>query len=376
MSELSADAMMALIERLYPICRSITGDGVRQSLSILQEQIPLEIHEVPSGEKVFDWTVPPEWNIRDAWIKNSKGERLVDFQKLNLHVVSYSVPVQARLRLSELRTHLFSLPGQPDRVPYRTSYYSETWGFCLSEQQLARFNENDEYDVFIDSSLTPGHLTYGEYLLPGASSEEVLISTHICHPSLADDNLSGIAVAVALAREIARISRRYSYRFIFVPGSIGAITWLARNERQLAKIRCGLVLTCVGDSAPLTYKRSRHGNAEIDRAFAQVLRHSGARHEIVDFSPYGYDERQYNSPGINLPIGCLMRSVHGTFPEYHTSGDNLSFVHPAALEDSLQKCLAAFAVLERNETYLNQHPKGEPQLGRRGLYQGLGAGAE
>ncbi|MEO5717899.1 MAG: DUF4910 domain-containing protein [Chthoniobacterales bacterium] len=360
--------MSSLIARLFPICRSITGDGVRQSLEILREQIPLEIHEVPSGEKVFDWTVPPEWNIRDAWIKNAAGERLVDFQKLNLHVVSYSVPVHRRMKLAELRSHLFTVPGHPDWVPYRTSYYQESWGFCLSEAQLGQFSETEEYDVCVDSSLQAGHLTYGECFLPGEEPEEVLISTHICHPSLADDNLSGIAVAVTLAQQLATAPRRYSYRFLFVPGSIGAVSWLARNEEKLGRIRHGFVLTCVGDSAPLTYKRSRQGNAAIDRAFAVVLGRAGE-----PFSPYGYDERQYNSPGINLPVGCLMRSVHGTFPEYHTSADNLSFINPDALDETLHNCRTVLDILERNRTYLNNSPKGEPQLGKRGLYQGLNA---
>ncbi len=363
-----AEAMIALTARLYPICRSITGDGVRESLAILREHIPLAIHEVSSGEKVLDWTVPPEWNIRDAFIKNAAGERLVDFQKLNLHVVSYSTPILRRMRLPELREHLFTVPDHPDWVPYRTSYYRENWGFCLSERQFARFNENEEYEVCIDSTLQDGHLTYGEYLLAGERSDEILISTHICHPSLADDNLSGIAVAVALAQHLANAPRRYSYRFVFVPGSIGAITWLARNENTLGRILHGFVLTCVGDSAPLSYKQSRHGNAEIDRAFAHVLGEPGA-----PFSPYGYDERQYNSPGINLPVGCLRRSIHGTFPEYHTSADDLSFVRPEALQDSLDKCIEVLNLLERNRTYLNNSPKGEPQLGRRGLYEGLNA---
>lgn len=363
--------MTALIERLYPICRSITGDGVRQSLAILREFVPLEIHEVPSGEKVFDWTIPPEWNIRDAWIKDSAGERLVDFQKLNLHVMSYSIPVRRRMQLSELRDHLFTVPGQPHYVPYRTSYYKENWGFCLSEQQLARFNEVEDYDVCIDSSLNSGHLTYGEYFIPGEQKDEVLISAHICHPSLADDNLSGIAVAVALALQLSSVARRYSYRFVFVPGSIGAVTWLARNESQLSRIRHGFVLTCVGDSAPLTYKRTRQGDAEIDRAFSYVLRQNATAHRILDFTPYGYDERQYNSPGLNLPVGCVMRSVHGTFPEYHTSADNLSFVQEAALQDSVKQCLEVIHLLEANQTYRNNSPKGEPQLGKRGLYDGL-----
>lgn len=364
--------MPALIARLYPICRSITGDGVRETLRILSEQIPLEVREVPSGTTVFDWTVPREWNIREAWIKDSTGQKLIDFHKLNLHVVSYSSPIRQRMRLATLREHLFTIPEHPGVVPYRTSYYEENWGFCLSEEQLSRFDEEQEYEVLIDSSLQDGRLTYGEVLLPGEQKEEVLFSCHTCHPSLADDNLSGIAVAVALAQRVASFPRRYSYRFLFVPGTIGSITWLARNEDTLARIQHGLVLTCVGDASNLTYKRSRRGNAEIDRAFAHVLQHSGEPHSVIDFFPYGYDERQYCSPGIDLPVGCLMRARHGEFPEYHTSADNLDFVRAEALADSFAKCLAVIELLEGNRIYLNKKPKGEPQLGRRGLYAGIG----
>ncbi len=365
--------MMALITRLYPIGRSITGAGVRETLAILKEHIPLDTHEIPSGTRVFDWTIPQEWNIRDAWIKDGAGERLVDFQKLNLHVMSYSVPIQGRMRLAELKDHLYTVPGFPDWIPYRTSYYNPNWGFCLSENQLAQLNDKEEYEICIDSSLSNGHLTYGEYLLQGETEREFLISCHICHPSLANDNLSGIAVAVELAHQLSTKSRRYTYRFVFVPGSIGAIAWLARNEESLSRIQHGLVLTCVGDEANLTYKRSRQGNAEIDRAVAHVLGHSDRPYQIVEFSPYGYDERQYCSPGINLPVGCMMRSVHGTFPEYHTSADSLKFVKAEALQDSLDKCLKIIDLLEHNDNYVNHSPKGEPQLGKRGLYQGLSA---
>ncbi len=368
--------MHDLVTRLYPICRSITGNGVRETLRIIQEHIPVESNEVPSGTKAFDWTVPKEWNIRDAWIKNSAGERLVDFRKLNLHVVSYSSPIRRRMQLAELKDHLFTIPAHPEWVPYRTSYYEENWGFCLSENQLQQLRDGEEYDVCIDSSLEPGHLTYGELLLKGEETEEILISCHICHPSLANDNLSGIAVAVALAKHLGQSTRRYSYRFLFIPGTIGSITWLARNEKVLPRIRHGLVLTCVGDAASLTYKRSRRGNAEIDRAVARVLKESGEAHEIIDFFPYGYDERQYGSPGFNLPVGCLMRSRHGEFSEYHTSGDNLEFVKAEALADSLGKCKAVVDVLENNRVYLNQSPKCEPQLGKRGLYAGQAPGED
>ena len=365
--------MRALIERLYPICRSITGDGVRETLAIIREQIPLDVKEVPSGTQVFDWTVPREWNIRDAWIDDTAGKRLVDFGKLNLHVVSYSTPVRARLPFAELKKHLFTLPDYPDRVPYRTSYYNETWGFCLSENELLQFRTDAEYEVCIDSSLAEGHLTYGELLIKGDQAEEVLISCHVCHPSLANDNLSGIGLAVALARHMAAAPRRYSYRFLFIPGTIGSITWLALNENVLPRIQHGLVLTCVGDPGSVTYKRSRRGNAEIDRAVAHVLNQSGEPHRLVDFSPYGYDERQYCSPGFNLPVGCLMRSPHGQFPEYHNSGDNLEFIETTALVDSFTKCCAVFDLIEHNRKYLNTKPKCEPQLGKRGLYRGLAA---
>ena len=369
-------AMHALIARLFPICRSITGDGVRETLRLLQEQIALEIHEVPTGTPVFDWNVPKEWNIKDAWIKNPSGERLLDFRKLNLHVVSYSSPVRCRMRFEELRKHLFTLPSHPDWVPYRTSYYEENWGFCLSERQLAEFDKGEEYEVCIDSSLEEGNLTYGEYYLQGREAAEVLISCHICHPSLANDNLSGIAVAIELAQHLAKRPRRYSYRFLFIPGTIGSITWLAQNQDVIPRIRHGLVLTCLGDAGEVTYKRSRQGEAEIDRAFVHVLQHAGDPHTVLDFVPYGYDERQYCSPGINLAVGCLMRSQHGEFAEYHTSADNLDFVRPAALADSLAKCLAVIDVLESNLSYTNEKPMCEPQLGKRGLYQGLSASAD
>ncbi|MEO7725130.1 MAG: DUF4910 domain-containing protein [Chthoniobacterales bacterium] len=368
--------MHDLITRLYPICRSITGDGVRETLRLVQEQIPIEVHEVPSGTKVFDWTVPKEWNIRDAWIKNSAGERLIDFRKLNLHVVSYSSPIRRKMELAELKDHLVTLPAHPDWVPYRTNYYEENWAFCLSEKQLQALHEDEEYDVCIDSSLEDGHLTYGELLLKGEQAEEVLISCHICHPSLANDNLSGLAVAVELAKDLSQAERRYSYRFLFIPGTIGSITWLARNEYVVARIRHGLVLTCVGDAGNITYKRSRRGNAEIDRAVAHVLKESGESHQVIDFFPYGYDERQYCSPGFNLPVGCFMRSRHGEFPEYHASGDDLAFVRPEALADSLAKLKLVIDVLENNRFYLNQQPKGEPQLGKRGLYAGSEKGEE
>jgi len=360
---------------LYPICRSITGDGIRQTLEAIAQRIPLRISAVPSGTKVFDWTVPKEWNIRDAYIRDRHGNRVVDFQCSNLHVVNYSTPVHATLSLDELRPHLFTLPGHPDWIPYRTSYYKEDWGFCLSHNQLLQL-EDGEYEVCIDSTLEDGVLNYGECFLPGCSQDEVLISCHACHPSLANDNLSGLSVAVFLARHLlAQDYLRYSYRFLFIPGTIGAITWLAQNREAAAQIRHGLVMTCIGDAGGFHYKKSRRGNAEIDRAVSCVLRDCGEPFETLEFSPYGYDERQYCSPGFNLPVGCLMRSVWGTFPEYHTSADNLDFLQPESLVRSLRVCAATFDVLEGDRKYINRHPCCEPQLGRRGLYRSTGGEA-
>ena len=369
-------AMHARLTSLYPICRSITGDGVRQTLAELQTTIPLVLHEVPSGTKVFDWTVPDEWNIRDAWIKNSNGQRVVDFQQSNLHVVSYSTPIHATMPLSELKSHLHSLPDRPDAVPNLTSYYKENWGFCLSHNTLNAMEDGD-YEVCIDSTLAPGSLTYGELLVPSESSDEVLISAHICHPSLANDNLSGIVVAAQLAAEMAsRTKRRYSYRFLFVPASVGVITWLARNEKRVDRIRHGLVLSGVGDSGAITYKRSRQGGAEIDRVVEFALTNSGVPHAIQDFSPLGYDERQYCSPGFNLPVGRFSRTPYGTYPQYHTSADNPDFVKPDSLAESLRMLRVVVDVLEGNRTYINTQPKCEPQLGKRGLYSELGEAGE
>jgi aminopeptidase-like protein len=363
--------MYQFIAELYPICRSITGNGLRQSLSIVQKHIPLEIHEVPTGTQVFDWTVPKEWNIWDAYIKNPDGEKIVDFKHSNLHVLNYSIPIHRKVPLGELQAHLFSIPEQPDWIPYRTSYYQESWGFCVTHRLRQSLEEGD-YEVYIASSLEAGHLSYGEYCLPCQDDDEILISCHSCHPSLCNDNLSGVALGTFLAKTLGPLPRRYTYRFLFIPGTIGSITWLALNEAQAARIKHGLVVACVGDPGKSTYKRSRRGDAEIDRVVAHVLKHSGQDYEIVDFSPYGYDERQYCSPGFNLAVGSLTRTPHGRYPEYHASADNLELVQPEYLADSLAKYLAVLQVLEHNRTYLNTTPKCEPQLGKRGLYSALG----
>jgi len=371
LSDDSGEAMYRLIGELYPICRSITGQGIRETFGRIQQHIPLTITEVPSGTQVFDWLVPLEWNIRDAYVADRQGVRIIDFKQSNLHVVSYSVPVAARVSLADLKAHLFTLPDHPEWIPYRTSYYKQTWGFCLSHRQYLEL-QDEEYDVVIDSSLEKGHLAYGEYYLPGETEEEVLISCHACHPSLCNDNLSGIAVATFLAKSLQACPRRYSYRFLFLPVTIGAITWLALNQRHVSNIKHGFVLTGVGDEGGFTYKKSRVGTAGIDAAFAHVLRHSGDPFEITEFIPYGYDERQYGSPGFNLPVGCFMRRANGAYPEYHTSADNLDFVKPQSLSRSLEIVRSVVGVLESNRGYVNTSPYCEPQLGKRGLYRSIG----
>jgi aminopeptidase-like protein len=366
----SGAVMHGLISELYPICRSITGQGFRDSLTRIGKLIPMTVSEVPTGTPVFDWTVPKEWNIRDAWIADATGRRIVDFRESSLHVMSYSTPVRARMTLAELRPHLHTLPEQPDLIPYRTSYYNENWGFCLTDRLLQTLEEG-EYDVCIDSTLAPGSLTYGECVLPGLNADEILISVHSCHPSLANDNLSGMAVGAFLARHLAGVERRHTIRFLFIPGTIGSITWLAGHETEAGHIRHGIVLSCLGDRGHSTYKRSRRGNAPVDRAASHVLKHSDGG-EVIDFVPYGYDERQYCSPGFDLPVGCLTRTPNGRYPEYHTSADNLDLVTAESLEDSLSKVLSIIEILEHDRTCLNLNPMCEPRLGARGLYRNTG----
>jgi aminopeptidase-like protein len=355
----------AFASELYPICRSITGAGTRATLDAISRVVPLERVEVPSGTKVFDWDVPREWNIGDAWIKNAAGEKVVDFQSHNLHVMSYSTPVRARMSLAELRPHLFSLPEQPSWIPYRTSYYRDNWGFCLAHETLQSLAEG-EYEVCIDSTLEPGALSFGQAVLPGDSSQEILIWTHVCHPSLANDNLSAIAVAAHLARSLSERPRVYTYRFVFAPTTIGAITWLALNEANVGRIKHGLVLASLGDRGSFVYKRSRRGDAEVDRVVEHVI---GTEGSVEDFSPYGYDERQFCSPGFDLPVGRFSRTPNGRYPEYHSSADNLDFITAESLGASLQACERICSVLEGNLRYRNLLPKCEPRLGPRGLYR-------
>jgi aminopeptidase-like protein len=376
-SSLPAEAVLGeemhrLMAELYPICRSLTGDGVRETFAILQRDVPLEVTEVPSGTQVFDWTLPREWNIRDAWIAAADGTRVVDFRRSNLHVLGYSVPVRTRLPLSELREHLFTDPDNPDWIPFRTSYYDENWGFCLSQRQLEQLPEGD-YEVVIDSSLSDGSVTYAEAYLPGEESDEILFSAYTCHPSLCNDNLSGIVLTAALAKYLRSMRLRYSYRFLFGPSTIGPLCWLWKNEDELDRIMSGLTISCAGDPGSPTYKQSRRGDAEIDQAAANVMRATGG--SVIPFDPWGGNERQFCSPGFNLPVGVLTRSLHDAFPGYHSSADDLELVRPEFLADSFRRCLEIVDVLETNRRYVNLSPKGEPQLGRRGLYRSVAGGA-
>lgn len=364
-------AIYATASDIFPICRSITGNGVRATLSRLGEVAAIDTREVPSGQDAFDWTIPKEWNIRDAYIRAPSGDKIADFNASNLHVLGYSQPVHAQLPLSQLKQHIYTLPDQPDLIPYRTAYAGDRWGFCMPHRQLEALTDGT-YEVLIDASLEDGSLTYGEAFHQGETRDEILLSAHICHPSLANDNCSGLALLAHLAARIKQTPTRYSYRFIFAPGTIGAIAWLAANRRQVSHVKHGLVLSCVGDAGGPTYKKSRRGDAKIDRAMAHVLQHAGGTPNIIDFSPYGYDERQYCSPGFDLGVGLFQRSQFATFPEYHTSADNLDFIAPEHLATSYLLIVAALDILENDAMFLTTVAHGEPQLGKRGLYPSVG----
>jgi len=379
-----------LIEVLYPICRSITGNGVRETLNIIKKHIPLEISEISTGTKVFDWEIPKEWNIGDAYIKNSKGEKIVDLKKSNLHVLNYSIPIHKKISLVELKKHIFTLPKHPDWIPYRTSYYKENWGFCMTHNQFQKL-KNEQYEVVIESKLEKGNLTYGELFLEGETKNEVLFTCYVCHPSMCNDNLSGVSLLTYLAKELIKKKQKLSYRFLFIPETIGAIAWLSKNENKVRNIKYGLVATCVGDSGHTTYKKTRDGNNEIDEIVNKVLIESKEPFEIIDFFPTGSDERQFCSPGFNLPVGSLMRTPYGKFPEYHTSKDNLDFINSENLENSFEKYYKIVKSLEEKskteqkksdknqkhkenseKIFINLLPKCEPQLGKRGLYRNVG----
>jgi aminopeptidase-like protein len=370
----SGSEMYDLIRELYPIARSLTGEGVRETLRRLHRYVPFQLIEVPSGTRVYDWVVPDEWNIREAWIADPSGNRVIDLIDSPLHVLGYSIPIRTRIPFEELRRHVFTLPEHPNWIPFRTSYYGKTWGFCLTQKQFDGLTAS-EYEICIDASLEPGHLTYGEFFIQGEREDEVIVSANVCHPAQCNDGLSGLALITMLARYLLGRELRYSYRFLLSPGTLGPLSWLSANEEKVSKIRHGLVATCVGDSGRLTYKRTRRGDAEIDRAVTNVLKHYADDYEIQPFVPWGGDERQFCSPGFDLPVGVLMRTPPGAFPEYHSSADDLTFVRPDMLDDSFAKYLTVIDVLERNATYVNRNPKGEPQLGARGLYRTISGGA-
>lgn len=367
----AGEELHALASELFPLCRSLTGDGVRRTFEAIERTVPLERTALPSGTQVYDWTIPREWNIRGARLTGPDGEVVADFADSNLHVLNYSAPVNGTFSLEDLRPHLFTDPSRPDVIPYRTSYHNENWGFCLPHSAYERLPDG-EYRVEIDSTLADGELVYAERFLPGESDEEVLLSTYVCHPSLANDNLSGVVLAATLARHLDGQPLRRSHRFLFSPATIGPLAWLSQNEERLPRIAAGLVVSCVGDPGPFTYKRSRRGASEVDRAAAAVL---GESDRLEDFTPLGTDERQFCSPGFDLPVGVLSRTPPDRFPEYHSSADDLEFVRPEALGESFERYLDVLDVLERNRTYRNLSPKGEPQLGKRGLYRSVGGGS-
>lgn len=356
-------------DRLWPICRSITGNGLRDSLKIVSEIVPIETTEVPTGTQVFDWVVPKEWNINDAYIIAPSGEKICDFKVNNLHVVNYAIAVDKKISLEELKKHLYSIPEMPDAIPYITSYYSEKWGFCIAHNELLSLEEG-EYTVFIDSTLKEGSLTYGEAILKGDSDREVLFSTYLCHPSMANNELSGPLVQAFLYQKIATLpKRKYTYRFLFAPETIGVIAYLHKYGMQLKeKLDAGYVLTCCGDEGDFVYKQSKRANTSADKAAKHVLKNQARPYSVIPFSVGGSDERQYCSPGFNLPVGSLTRSMYQRYKEYHTSLDNKSFVSFDAMEKTVNTYFDFVRALELNEKYLTTIPYCEPQLGKRGLY--------
>lgn len=363
-------SMYNLCVELFPICRSITGNGVRETLSILNSVIGVEmvVHEVPSGTQVFDWSVPKEWNIRDAWIKDSKGNKILDFKDNNLHVVGYSLPVNKKVNLEELKTIIYTQPEQPDAIPYVTSYYKERYGFCMTQNQKDSLKE-DNYHIFIDSELKNGSLTYGEIIIPGESKQEVFLSTYVCHPSMANNELSGPAVAIHLAKWLKSLSkRRYTYRIIFIPETIGSITYLSYNLEHLKKyVVAGFNISCVGDDRTFSYVASRYGNTLADRVAKNVLGFYYPQYKTYTFLNRGSDERQYNAPGVDLPVCAICRSKYGEYPEYHTSKDDLDFISPEGLAGAFEVYKQCITVLENNYKY-KINVLCEPQLGKRGLY--------
>lgn len=363
-----------IFDRLWPICRSLTGNGFRQSLRILSEIAEYESFEVESGTKVFDWTIPREWNIDDAYVENEQGQRIIDFRANNLHVLGYSIPVDTWVTRAELEEHLYSLPEQPDAIPYLTSYYHDRWGFCVTEKQRKAIPEG-RYRAVVRSTLRDGHLTYGHKTLGSGTGPELLFSSYLCHPSMANNELSGPIVTSFLCRALRRFdAHRLNYRFVIVPETIGAVAYLSRfGEEMRRDTYAGYVVTCVGDDKRITYKRSRRGTSDADRVALNELSAYGKPFETIDFNPHGSDERQYCSPGFNLPVGSLTRSMYGTYPEYHTSLDNKQFISFSAMRETIRLYLKFALGLQFNETYTTNFPFCEPMLSPRGLYPSLGS---
>lgn len=358
--------MYGLIKRLFPICRSITGNGVRETLDILAEYIPLKQYEIPTGTQVFDWEVPREWNIKDAYVLDEAGNKVLDFKENNLHVVGYSVPVDMTVSLSELQEHLHSIPEQPNAIPYITSYYKDYWGFCLEHDKREKLREGN-YLVVIDSSLEAGSLTYGEHIIPGETKQEVFLSTYICHPSMANNELSGPALVTRLAQWLASQSQKYTYRIVFVPETIGSITYLSKNLKEMQEnIIAGFNVTCVGDDGPFSYLPSRYGNTYADKVALNILQKRKPDFLTYSFLDRGSDERQYCSPGVDLPMVNIMRSKYGVYPEYHTSLDNLDFVSPEGLQGSFEIYRECLETIEKSKKY-KVTCLCEPQLGKHGL---------
>lgn len=363
----------SLMRELFPIPRSLTGDGVRSTLAVIGRDLPLDIVELPTGTRVFDWTLPREWNVRAAWVEGPDGRRIIDVADSPLHLLGYSVPVDTVVDREELLEHIYTDPRDPHVVPYRTSYWSERWGFCTTQRQADSLPEGS-YHVVVDATLDDGHVTYGEVSLEGEHDDVFLLSTTICHPALANDNLSGIVLLAGLARILAEQRLRHSFRLLWSPGTIGPLCWLHTNPEAIPHVKHGFAVSCVGDPGPLTYKRSRQGTTKIDAAAEAVLAEYAGAH-VRDWSPYGGDERQFCSPGFDLPFGAFSRTPADAFPQYHSSADDLELVRPEALGGSLHVALAVIDLVERNGTYVNTSPFGEPQLGRRGLYRSIGGGS-
>lgn len=362
--------MYKLIEKLYPICRSITGNGIRETLNIISQYIPIAIYEVATGTKVFDWTVPKEWDIKDAYIMDKNGNKIIDFKKNNLHIMGYSVPVNKTVGLSELQKHLYSLPEQPEAIPYVTSYYNENWGFCIAHKDREKLKKG-RYRIFIDSELKNGFLTYGELIIAGESKKEVFLSTYTCHPSMANNELSGPAVTTFLAKWIMNRPRRYTYRIIFIPETIGSITYISKNLKSMKQnIIAGFNITCVGDERTYSYLPTRAGNTYTDRVALNILSFKSPDFIKWSYLDRGSDERQYNAPGVDLPVVSVMRSKYASYPEYHTSLDNLELVRPRGLSGSYEVLRECLNLLENNRRFKIKCIC-EPQLGKRGLYPAI-----